>query len=404
VSDSAVNTVRRTTISIVVAVVSIAAAAAAVGGLRDERGFADGGWILRDLGTLGGKRASATAINARGWVIGESGLGTRSGASHAFVWRGGKMHDLGGAANTATFPTAINDRGHILLRAGPRIRCQPFLWRDGRLIELRGLCEASDLNERGQVVGASRSGLDGRAVLWENGRVRQLGTLRGAVMTSAELINGAGDVIGSWQRGRSNTDFVMRAFVWQKGKMRDLGSLGGKDSWVHANAINDRGHIVGSSDLSGDLNGPTHAFLWQKGRMHDLGTLGGRYSEANAINNRGDVVGTAETRSGDQHAFLWQKGRMTDLGTLGGHRSHAYAINNRGHVVGTSVVSRRANCLEERCQEHGFVWQSGHRTDLGTVRASESAAFAINDGGQIVGERESWRYSWTHPVLWTRSP
>ena len=56
----------------------------------------------------------------------------------------------------------------------------------------------------------------------------------------------------------------------------------------------------------------------------DLGTLGGNNSFAQGINNRGEVVGIAETPDTDPncecpiiHAFLWNNG-IHDLGTLGG--------------------------------------------------------------------------------------
>jgi uncharacterized membrane protein len=40
--------------------------------------------------------------------------------------------------------------------------------------------------------------------------------------------------------------------------------------------------------------------------MTDLGTLpGGKESEAVAINNRGQIIGWSDTRSGEQHAVLW---------------------------------------------------------------------------------------------------
>ena len=50
----------------------------------------------------------------------------------------------------------------------------------------------------------------------------------------------------------------------------------------------------------------------------DLDTLGGGWSEANAINNGGQVAGASQTEAGETHAYLWEKGVMTDLGTLGG--------------------------------------------------------------------------------------
>ena len=87
----------------------------------------------------------------------------------------------------------------------------------------------------------------------------------------------------------------------------------------------------------------------------DLGTLGGGGSQAGAINNRGQVVGSAYTASGDYHAFLWEDGEMTDLGTLpGGSFSFAQAINNRGQVVG--FYSRTASEIQ-----HAILWSKEGR-------------------------------------------
>ncbi len=54
--------------------------------------------------------------------------------------------------------------------------------------------------------------------------------------------------------------------------------------------------------------------------MHDLGSLGGANSRAASINNRGMVVGFAQTANQDDHAFVWDPSSptMRDLGTLGG--------------------------------------------------------------------------------------
>jgi probable HAF family extracellular repeat protein len=47
--------------------------------------------------------------------------------------------------------------------------------------------------------------------------------------------------------------------------------------------------------------------------MRDLGTLGGSFSVAFGINERGDIVGEAETAAGDIHAFLFRRGTMIDV-------------------------------------------------------------------------------------------
>lgn len=51
------------------------------------------------------------------------------------------------------------------------------------------------------------------------------------------------------------------------------------------------------------------------------------------INERGQVVGEAETRSGEKRAFLWQNGAMTNFVSLG-TSSTAASINNNGEVAG----------------------------------------------------------------------
>jgi probable HAF family extracellular repeat protein len=73
--------------------------------------------------------------------------------------------------------------------------------------------------------------------------------------------------------------------------------------------------------------------------MVDLGTAGFLRSFANAINNRGEIVGFLDNgpNSTTSRPFLWtETGGIVDLGTLGG--GAALAINDHGQIVGGSVV------------------------------------------------------------------
>src|SRR2546421_5234587 len=90
---------------------------------------------------------------------------------------------------------------------------------------------------------------------------------------------------------------------------------------------------------------------------------------------------------------------LKDLGTLGGPSSslsfNAKILNNRGTVVGNSETSTpdpfAPNCLGPKCfVSHGFKWQNGIRTDLGTLPGgSSSDANGINEPGQITGRSQN---------------
>lgn len=73
-------------------------------------------------------------------------------------------------------------------------------------------------------------------------------------------------------------------------------------------------------------------------RLTNLGTLGGATGIASAINDRGQIIGRADTAAGLTHAALFDPtgaGDNRDLGTLGGDRSRANAINAADQIVGS---------------------------------------------------------------------
>ncbi len=165
----------------------------------------------------GDSTSAATAINDLGQVVGISGdcdiaVGQLS-ARHAVIWEDGKVREIGDLGGDAWHtPMAINERGVVVGFSNPAgvpgITFQPhaFRWtRDGgiedlELIEGHDFSQAFGINRRGQIVGRSCGAGGCRAVLWENGKLKDLNDLIGRyddVLTAARHINDEGHIAGN---------------------------------------------------------------------------------------------------------------------------------------------------------------------------------------------------------------
>ncbi len=198
--------------------------------------------------------------------------------------------------------------------------------------------------------------------------------------TIAYDMNAAGQVAAVIEDEIGN----QHGIFYEKGKLIQLDSLGGRES--RARHINDKGQIVGSADRK---DGTWRAFLYDRaGGTQVLGTLGGANSHGSALNNAGAAVGFSDLADGEWHAFLYQPGEeLKDLGTLGGKVSFANGINNKGQVVGAAALAD--------AYRHAFLYDSARgMLDLGTLGGRSSAATAINDSGVIVGASEMANRRW----------
>jgi probable HAF family extracellular repeat protein len=258
---------------------------------------------------------------------------------------------------------------------------------------------ATHISGNGLIVGASENGtidpLTGwpevQAVLWRNNHIINLGTL-GGNESFPLAVNNRGQVVG--QAANAIPDPFpfpgfgqqARAFLWQRGAMQDLGTLGGPDAF--AININERGQVLGFSFINSIPNSTTgfptgDGFLWENGEMTDIpDPLGGTIVSPFYLSNKGEVLGSADL-PGDiaeqEHPFLWEKGVFTDLGTFGGTRGHAVKINDAGQIVGDANFAGDATW-------HASIWQNGVMSDLGTVGSDGcSVGYDINSRGQAVG-------------------
>ncbi|HZW08862.1 MAG TPA: GC-type dockerin domain-anchored protein [Phycisphaerales bacterium] len=116
------------------------------------------------------------------------------------------------------------------------------------------------------------------------------------------------------------------------------------------------------------------------GEIQTLPSLGGWASFAYDVNEHGQVVGEAYL-AGDEvaHAVLWTDGVATDLGAIAGS-SAAWAINDGGQVVGWSGTGGFLNTA--------VLWENGSLLDLGADMhaAGSSVAWDITEGGLVVGQ------------------
>ncbi|HZD30859.1 MAG TPA: hypothetical protein VE779_04280 [Candidatus Angelobacter sp.] len=333
-----------------------------------------------DLGTLaGGASSQPFSINRIGSVSGASAL--TGGATHAVVWSNGKMSDLRtlGGMNSTAFAentngeavgeaeTSLSDpNGEDFCGFGTYVQCLPFRAQNGVMSPLPTLGgnngAVNQVNGSGLAVGFAESGIPDpgcsspqvlhfKPVVWTNKEAHQLPTYAGDPDGVALEVNDGGQVVGASGLCAPLSPVVLylqpvHALLWDRNRPVDLGNLGGATGQAGGNiawAINNKGQVIGVSDLPSDST--FHAFLWTRQTgMEDLGTLPGHVaSTASGINDDGTVVGLSFDANFNGHAFIWQHGTMSDLNNLAPNSPmylfSACGINAQGEIAGLGVTS-----------------------------------------------------------------
>jgi len=330
--------------------------------------------VLRDLGALPAVNNSGPLwISDSGLVSGFSENGvtdplTGAPEFQAVLFTNGKVINLGSLGGNESTAYSVNNRGQAV---GCAANTEPDAF---------GFC-----------LGVPQQS---RAFLWTDGTMKDLGTLGGPDALAA-FNNNRGQVAG-WSLVDSAVNPTtgiptQHPFLWENGNMRDLGTIGGT-AVPQINGFNDQGQIVGGMNVAGDRS--FHPFLWDGQSLKDLGTFGGDFGSANSINEFGDVAGWAFTDVNQAvHAFLWREGTMTDLGTVDGDpNSEAFVVNTRLQVVG-ATQDHNFNYV------HAFLWERGSIADLnGLIVPADAtvqlnAAVGLNERGEIVaqGTLLKWR-------------
>jgi probable HAF family extracellular repeat protein len=340
---------------------------------------------IGDVGTPGlvrGANSEAFGVNERGQVSGEAetsmvdpngedfcgfkamGIPTAGTTCVPFLWQNGvmtRLPTLGGPNGSAG---TINNAGEIV-----------------------GYAENT---KRDPACGAPQM-YQFKPVIWAKGKIQELPTFPGDLEGIALGNSDAGQVVGAsgtCTAFNPNSQVYLvpsHALLWRNGKVTDLGNLGGSGTFFgnFACAVNNQGQVVGQSDLRGDST--SHAFLWQNGVMTDLGTFAGDFASLGfGINERGLVVGASVDANFNFRAVLWDQGKPVDLNTLipgnsGLYLQLAESINARGEIIGFAQTSTG--------ETHAFL--ATPRDDSGN--SSENLAPAAPFAGSPVTLSESGR-------------
>jgi probable HAF family extracellular repeat protein len=349
-----------------------------------------------ELGTLGGTYSQTFYVTSNGVTSGEASLA--DGNWHAILYEGTFKRDLGtlGGLNSSAFgsPNAI---GQVVGQAETSHS-------DPNGEDFCGFYAS----------GAPLSGKTCRGFLWKDGRMRPLPTLGGyngaasAINNQGEVAGNAETAITDstcppYDPAKGQFQVLQdKPVVWKNDHIEELPTYGDPDGY--AIAINDHGQVAGGSGtcstndpVIGLYFSPVHALLWDHGNVINLGSLGGNFgNQAHGINNRGQVVGASDL-AGDAvfHGFVWSESTgMQGISPLPGDTySIALAINDPGIVTGVSLDATFTIL-------RAFVVVEGVPTDLNTLIPADSplqlqTACGINSRGEITGlavEKSSGQY------------
>lgn len=281
-----------------------------------------------NLGSFGGSSSIAYHIDNAGLVVGWSQ--TSLNDYHAFSATGGSPQDMNPGAASNSFAYGANGAGQIVGTSYINGETYGTIWSGSGVSYLGPGTSATSINASGQIAGGN-----GHAVVYDNGKLTDLGTLPGGNWSAGYGINDNGMVAGY-----GSTASGFRAFTWTADSgFSMLGTLGGNSSY--AMGINNQGQVAGNS-IAADRY--AHAFIATNGILTDLGTAGSN-SYAYGINNAGAVVGYNAAG-----AFLYN-GSVLNLNSLIGSNSgwqleQAYSINDSGKIVGTGLFEGQSRAFE----------------------------------------------------------
>jgi probable HAF family extracellular repeat protein len=320
-----------------------------------------GDWTIVDLGTLGGDETVVNGLNDAGSVIGWSRRA--DGSQRAFLYRNGRMRDLGVLAGDAgSTAVAINKAGSIVGNSTSATGARPFAVESGRMREIAlpfsAVNEVQDINDAGDILvfyyGTSHAGCTSpiagcNYVFRKNGAALDL---EGKISRGRQ-INNAGVIMAF--TGNSREPAILYNIA-DDSRVTISTIPGGPDFPYYMAPID----MNNSQDLVGQ-SGSGRPFVYRGGVVADIDTvISGDVTGLNGINDPGDIVGSLNA-NGSATVFLRKAagGSLVDLNDLAAVKAAQWkledvkAVNNAGQIIGHGTRAdgkRRAFLLTPRQQ------------------------------------------------------
>jgi probable HAF family extracellular repeat protein len=153
-----------------------------------------------------------------------------------------------------------------------------------------------------------------------------------ATQTDSYAVNNAGVIAGDYVDS-SNVEHGMilagkKLTTANNKKCQTTGNASGSISFF---GINSAGAVVGWCN---DVNtGLADAFMYAKGKFVAIKYPKSMGTQANGINDKGEIVGMFIDNSGNGHGFLFANKKYTKIDVKGASSTSAWGINNAGTIT-----------------------------------------------------------------------
>lgn len=246
----------------------------------------------------------------------------QSGAMHGYVWKNGKFTQIDFPGSASTWVDAMTKKGELAGTYFDTSGIQHgYIYKDGKFKALN-----------------HPDAVPTQGVRFEFGY---------GLGTAAFQTSDVEQVVGEYADKNANS----HSWLYSDGKFSSFDPPGANPApggGSSAMAVNDSLEIVGK--YIGFAPPYVHSYYLKKGRykMIDHPSAGGYYgTQANGINDRGDIVGVYSDALNHMHGFVLRDGCYSTLDFPGAVGTELHYLNNKGEITGSY--------FDELGIGHGFV-------------------------------------------------